>query len=595
MMTPLQDAPRLLLVDDIEDNRLVLLRRFVKRGFQIVEAESGIKALEMIERERIDAVLLDIMMPQMDGIEVLKIIRARYSPDQLPVIMVTGKSFSEDIAGALEQGANDYVTKPVDFPVVFARVQSQLARVSAQKALQEANAILIETNHRLANEIAGRERSDAQIHHMTHYDALTGVGNRVLLQDYLAKRLTDSREAGAQPVLIHVVLDSFKAAIAGLEQFAVDLLLKNVASRLREIVCEHDLLARVGEVEFAIALATAERPGTTSRLIDRIIDVIPAPCDINGHEIVLSCAIGIAMVPADGADADTLMRNAQMACHDAAAEGRNKFCYFEAEINARAHARRALESDLRKAAAAEEFKLFYQPLFDFRSSSVSGFEALMRWDQKTRGMISPAEFVPIAEQLGIIIPMGDWALQQACADAARTSHETKFAVNISAVQLQNHGLLSSVVSALDKSRLAPSRLELEITETVLLGDNGIVLEILHQLRSLGIRVSLDDFGTGYSSFNYLRMFPFDKIKIDQCFTRELATSANTRAMVRAIIGLANELGVTTTAEGVETHEQFEWLKTEGCTEAQGYLISRPMPGADIESFLSLGQERWLAA
>jgi predicted signal transduction protein with EAL and GGDEF domain len=301
---------------------------------------------------------------------------------------------------------------------------------------------------------------------------------------------------------------------------------------------------------------------------------------------VVELSIGIALAPDDGQDPEQLLRNADLALYRAKSDGRGLYRFFEPGMDARMQARRRLEIDLRKAIANGEFELFYQPLVSMQTERITGFEALIRWNHPERGLIPPLDFITVAEETGLIVPIGEWVLRQACAEAVAWPREMKIAVNLSPVQFKNKNLLTSVISALAASGLSPTRLELEITESVLLQDADATLAVLHELRGLGVRISMDDFGTGYSSLSYLRKFPFDKIKIDQSFIFDMSDDGDSLAIVRAVIAMGSSLGITTTAEGVETPEQFKQLKLEGCTEVQGYLFSPPRPAADVKGLLA---------
>jgi predicted signal transduction protein with EAL and GGDEF domain len=300
---------------------------------------------------------------------------------------------------------------------------------------------------------------------------------------------------------------------------------------------------------------------------------------------VIGTSIGVALAPADTSDPDQLLKNADLALYRAKADGRGRYRFFEREMDARMQARRLLEVDLRKAIVAQEFELYFQPLMSLHANEISGFEALLRWNHPERGMVSPAEFIPLCEETGLIVPLGEWVLREACREAATWPGQIKVAVNLSPAQFKSNTLVSIAVSALATSGLLASRLELEITESVLLQDDEANISILHQLRALGVRISLDDFGTGYSSLSYLRSFPFDKIKIDQSFVRELSSRSDCAAIVQAVASLGSTLGMATTAEGVETVEQLEELRAKGCTEAQGYLFSKPQPAAAVRDLL----------
>ena len=300
---------------------------------------------------------------------------------------------------------------------------------------------------------------------------------------------------------------------------------------------------------------------------------------------MIGTSVGIAIAPTDGNEPDQLLRNADMALYRAKSEGRGTYHFFQPEMDAQMQARRSLELDLRKALLAGEFELYYQPMIDLKSDKVCGFEALVRWNHPERGLIGPDDFIPVAEEIGLIVPIGDWVLKQACRDAMTWPGKLTVAVNLSAVQFRNPTLALSVVGALGASGLPASRLELEITETVLLQDDKAVLDVLHQIRALGVRISMDDFGTGYSSLSYLRSFPFDKIKIDRSFIRELGKENDCVAIIRAVTRLGHSLGMITTAEGVETKEQLDILRVEGCTQVQGFLYSQPRPVKEIPALL----------
>ncbi len=432
-------------------------------------------------------------------------------------------------------------------------------------------------------DVTERKQAEARIAHMAHHDALTGLPNRVLFHERLDDALARLRRPGGAPSLaVHCLdLDHFKSVNDTLGHPVGDLLLKAVAERLARCVGEEALVARLGGDEFAVIQPIASGPNAAGELANRLIALVAAPYDVQGNEVVIGASIGIALAPGDGDTADVLLRNADMALYRAKSEGRGTSHFFEPEMDRRIQARRSLELDLRKAFVNGEFELYYQPLVNLGSNAVTGFEALLRWRHPERGMISPAEFVPLAEEIGLIVPLGEWVLRQACMQAATWPGDVKVAVNLSPAQVRSRGVVPAVLSALAHSRLAPQRLELEITESVLLGETDANLATLHRLREIGARISMDDFGTGYSSLSYLRSFPFDKIKIDRSFVRELAERPDCVAIVRAVAGLGASLGIATTAEGVETREQLERLRREGCTEVQGFLFSPPRPAAEI--------------
>jgi diguanylate cyclase (GGDEF)-like protein/PAS domain S-box-containing protein len=434
-------------------------------------------------------------------------------------------------------------------------------------------------------DVTERRQAEARIAHMAHHDALTGLPNRVHFQERLDEILAGLERSRGKAAVLYLDLDRFKFINDSLGHPVGDQLLKAVADRLRDCLRPADVVARLGGDEFAVILFDVSGPEEVARIASKLVAALSERYYIQDHELVSGVSIGIVMAPSDGTTHEMLLRNADLGLYRAKAEGRGRYHFFEAEMERRAKLRRSLELDLRKAYENGEFELYYQPLVNTSTQGVNGCEALLRWKHPERGMIPPSEFIPLAEEIGLIVPLGEWVLRQACADAARWPDTTKVAVNLSPVQFRTKGLLNAVVSALAHAELPAQRLELEITESVLLAETSANLSTLHQLRDLGVRISLDDFGTGYSSLSYLRAFPFDKIKIDQSFVRELAERPDSMAIVRAVTGLGASLGVATTAEGVETKEQLERLRGEGCTEVQGYLFSRPIPSSDIGEFL----------
>jgi diguanylate cyclase (GGDEF)-like protein/PAS domain S-box-containing protein len=435
-------------------------------------------------------------------------------------------------------------------------------------------------------DVTEQRKAEARIVHMAHHDALTNLPNRVLFRERLEEALVRARRNGEALAVLCLDLDHFKSVNDTLGHPVGDKLLQAVAGRLQGSLGEADFAARLGGDEFAVIGSSIAGPTAASDIAVRLIETLSKPYEIDGQQIVIGTSIGVAVAPENGLEPDILLKNADMALYRAKADGRNTFRFFEHEMDARLQARRLLELDLRKALASGEFELFYQPLVNVRSNAITGFEALLRWHHPERGMVSPAEFITLAEEIGLIVQIGEWVLRQACKQAATWPEHLHVAVNLSPAQFRSRNLLSAVVSALASSGLDPSRLELEITESVLLQDNDDNLATLHQFRSLGVRISMDDFGTGYSSLGYLHKFPFDKIKIDQSFVRELSERQEAVAIIRAVTSLGVSLGISTTAEGVETFDQLERLRAEGCTEVQGYLFSKPRPATDLAALIA---------
>ena len=595
---------RLLIVDDIRENREILRRRFERHGFLATEAGGGVEALTLLERESFDLVLLDMMMPDLSGLDVLARIRAKHAPGSLPVIMVTAKSQSEDVVDALNRGANDYITKPVDFSIALARVITQLDRKRAEEKIQQmneelsrANEVLecrvaartqdlVQSNQQLRVEIEQREKSQAMIEHLAHHDALTGLGNRLLFHAQLNDALMNRQRNGGNLAVLFIDLDGFKNINDSLGHGTGDAVLKDLAGRLRNTVREGDKIGRLGGDEFAIILFGKEQPKEATALAARLISVIGAPFGINNQSLVVGASIGIAFADGDHQDSAQLLRAADLAMYRAKADGRGRFKVFEPQFDQQAQERRDLEAALREAVDQDALEIHYQPFANLKTGRISGFEALCRWNDPQRGFVPPSTFIPLAEEIGLIDLIGERVLKRACADAASWPRHITVAVNVSPAQFKSGHLFGVVKDALAGSGLAPSRLELEVTESIFLQGSESNCALMSRLGEMGVRISLDDFGTGYSSLSYLRSFSFSKIKIDRSFISDLSTSESSVAIVRAVCGLARSFGATTTAEGVETDVQLAQIRAEGCTDMQGYFLSRPMPVGEIPALLA---------
>jgi diguanylate cyclase (GGDEF)-like protein len=435
---------------------------------------------------------------------------------------------------------------------------------------------------------------EVRIAHMAHHDALTGLANRVLFHERLEDAVARGGR-GQRSALLYLDLDHFKAVNDTLGHPIGDALLREVTSRLCQQVRETDMVARLGGDEFAILQSPIAQLEDSKVLARRLIDAIGAPYDFDGNRVNIGTSVGIAIIPDDGGDADLLMKNADMALYRSKADGRGRYCFFAPEMEARMQARRTLDLDMRKGLTEGEFRIYYQPLMNMASRSISGFEALLRWVHPLRGLVSPADFIPLAEEIGFIVPLGDWVLRRACADAAGWPANLKVAVNLSPVQFGGKSLVEDVADALACSGLEPHRLELEITETAMLENTDVVLASLHRLRDLGVGIALDDFGTGYSSLSYLLRFPFAKVKIDRSFVNGLGKRGEHDTIVAAVVDLCSRLGMATTAEGVETTAQLLRLEALHCDEAQGYLFSKPHPADQVHATLKRLSQRQVEA
>lgn len=475
-------------------------------------------------------------------------------------------------------------------------IEERLAEVRRNDPYYTENAMrdgrVLGVNHRPMHDggwvathqdITAQKRAETQIAYMARHDGLTGLANRAVLLEKMEEALARLRRHGNRFTVFMLDLDLFKTVNDSLGHPVGDELLKVVAGRLSACIRETDTVARLGGDEFAI-LATADGDQREAAIAtaNRLLGAVAAPCDLDGHHVNIGTSVGIALAPEHGTDVDQLVKNADLALYKAKSEGRDAYRIFEDAMGVEVRTRRAHQIDLRNALSNDEFELYYQPIVDIQTRQTASIEALIRWHHPQRGMIPPADFIPLAEESGLINQIGEWVLRKACSDALHWPPHIKVSVNLSAVQFRKIGPIDSFCQTLRESGLPPERLELEITESVLLQGNAENVETLHRLRLMGISIVLDDFGTGYSSLSYLRMFPFDKIKIDRSFVHELAKNADCAAIVSAVAGLGRSLRIDTVAEGVETEDQLLLVHAAGCTHAQGYLFGRPCPVAELK-------------
>ncbi len=431
-------------------------------------------------------------------------------------------------------------------------------------------------------DVTEQTRAEREVLHLAHFDALTELTSRGLFQSHVDRAVVRLERHGSRFNILMLDLDRFKAVNDSLGHLAGDRLLRQVAVRLKSCARSGDVVARLGGDEFAVLQVVHDSPRAEAiALADRLLGIIGEPYELDGNRVNIETSIGIVLAPEHGEEAEQLLKCADLALYEAKNEGRNAWRLFEEQMAEEARARYELEIDLRNALAQHEFELHYQPLIDGGTREVRCFEALVRWRHPVRGMVSAQDFIPLAESTGLIVPFGEWILRRACAEATAWPDDIKIAVNLSPIQFGKGNIVETITRVLSETGLAARRLELEITETVLLRVDDLNTSKLHQLRDLGISIVLDDFGTGYSSLSYLRMFPFDKIKIDRSFVAEIATRADCAAIVTAVTGLARALDMITTAEGVETVEQFELLRIAGCEQMQGYLFGRPVPATEL--------------
>jgi len=508
-------------------------------------------------------------------------------------IVKPGCSFHDIIAhrkvtGSFTGDVDDYVARVLKG--IHAR-NSMVVETSDGRSIHILNEPLADGGWVATHEdITERRRIEERITHLAHYDALTDLPNRTMFHEHLREEL--AAVGNGEEIAVHYIdIDEFKGVNDALGHLVGDELLKSVAASLRRCTGPADFVARLGGDEFAIVQSAVTSLDQVNELVARIFEAIRSPFDCLGHHLITDASIGIALAPEHGTALDQILKNADMAMYAAKSAGRRTYRFFEPEMDAKARERRQLESDLRHAIAQGGLEVYYQPCLSLKDDRITGCEALVRWRHPERGMVSPAEFIPIAEDTGLINEIGEWVLATACRDAASWPDDIRLAVNVSPVQFKSGTLALKIMAALAASNLPASRLELEITEAVLIRDDDAALTILHQLRAIGVRIALDDFGTGYSSLSYLHRFPFDKIKIDRCFVDDIAGPDGSASIVQAVVNLAAARRMTTTAEGVETEEQQRLLRALGCSEMQGYLFSAAKPADKVLELFALHRSR----
>ena len=693
-------SSRLLIVDDNEMNRDMLARRLLRKGYVVKLAENAKDLLERVKEDVVDLVLLDIEMPEVSGLDALQKLRDHYSAAELPVIMVTAKAQSDDIVKALDLGANDYLTKPIDFPVAVARIGTQLSHKHAQEALKESEeryalaargsndglwdwnlsknvvhfsarwkAMLgcqedeISDNPeewfdrihdadraRVKEEIAAHQKSLTphfeSEHRVLHKDGsfrwmlsrgvavhdasgkalrmagsqtditegkvsdpLTGLPNRLLFIDRVGRLIKHTKRRKDQLfAVLFMDLDGFKMINDSMGHLIGDQLLLGVANRLEKCLRSTDTVARLGETftvarlggdEFTVLLDDIKNPDDANRAADRIMKALVAPFILGGKEVFTSVSIGIALSNSAYEQPDEILRDADTAMYRAKSLGKARYEVFDADMRASVMARLQLETDLRRALERGEFRNFYQPIVALVSGEIAGFEALLRWQHPTRGLLGPSEFIPVAEETGLIRELGWWNLREACRQisewraGASAYRNLTISVNLSAKQFLQPKLVEDIGKLLSDLSLPPEALKLEITESTVMGDPTAAVEMLQHIKSLGIQLAIDDFGTGYSSLSYLHRFPLDTLKIDRSFISNMGDDGEGMEIARTILPMANNLRLDVVAEGVETIQQVAFLKKLHCKYGQGFYFSRPLSAEGTTALLK-GDLVWQA-
>ncbi|RMF94534.1 MAG: EAL domain-containing protein [Gammaproteobacteria bacterium] len=554
---------KLLLVEDCLDDADFLaasLRRNRTVDVELTHVGSLRDARRCLEQAAFDVVLLDLHLPDGSGMECVDVIQE--AETGTPIVVLSGRDDEEFALSILNKGVQDYLAKWEG----------------------ETRGILRAIRYAIE-----RKRSEMRLNYLAQYDPLTEIPNRQYFNDQLARATSRARREGRKVALFFLDLDHFKVVNDTLGHNAGDVLLKETAQRLRQAVRAGDVLARLGGDEFAVLLEGIGGPLDAEAVARAILDVVAKPFQVEGREVSVTTSIGITLYPADHGDPDMLLKNADIAMYQAKEQGRNNFKFFTERMQAELLAYHSLEHDIREALANEEFRLVYQPKVNVVDRRLQGLEALLRWDCPRRGEVTPAEFIPVAEQSGHIVPLGQWVLHEVCRTLNRWAAAglplVPVSVNVSARQFQQAAFHQRIADVLQRHAIEPAMLEIELTEGLLMEDTDSAQRALQQLKATGVRVSIDDFGTGHSCLNYLRRFPIDVLKIDRSFIQEVDGGNGSAMIVRAIISLARSLQLDTVAEGVETHEQLEFLVENGCEVAQGFLFGMPMDAREIVPLL----------
>ncbi|MCL6635389.1 MAG: EAL domain-containing protein [Peptococcaceae bacterium] len=683
---PGRDKSLVLVVDDSKLMRLKLRRIMEDEGYTVIEAENGAQALSAFAEHHPDLILMDCVMPEMDGFAACARLQGLPGGSRTPVVMITSLEDDHAVELAFASGATDYITKPINWAVLRHRVRRLLYARQTEASLDRSEAFAQSViNHALdgivtidaagtiqsfnpaserifgfsaaealgrninmlipgffcnefecyfagsrhggesdffgrimevegrrkdgsafpielaaskfhvdeqimftviLRDITERKRYEETIRHQAFHDALTGLPNRMLFKDRLTLAIAHAKRNKQILAVLFLDLDRFKLINDTLGHALGDQLLQMTAQRLMETVREDDTVARLGGDEFTLLLPGINKAENAAKVAQKVIEAIRNPFTIGQHELYITTSVGVALYPSDGEDAETLLKNADAAMYLAKEKGRNNYQLYTPAMNARAFERLELENSLRRALEKGEFVVYYQPKIKMDTGKIVGMEALVRWQHPEKGLVPPADFIPVAEETGLIIPLGEWVLRTACrqnkAWQDRGFPPMRVAVNLSARQFQLQNLVETIARILEETGLEPRWLELEITESVAMQNAEYTVKMLHELKEMGIQLSIDDFGTGYSSLSYLKRFPIDKLKIDKSFVREIGMDKDNEVIASTVIVLGKSLKIGVNAEGVENEEQLDFLKKHQCDEMQGYLFGRPVPPEEFE-------------
>ncbi|MDB5821512.1 MAG: Response regulator receiver protein, partial [Herminiimonas sp.] len=588
----------ILLVDDDGRKRVALAAALGMLGESVTIAGSGEEALRILLKEVFAVILLDVKMPRMDGIETAQLIRGRDSCKHTPIIFVSAYDQDEcDMLRGYALGAVDFIFTPIVPEVLRAKVAVFLDLYDKTQTIkrygEQLESLVEQRTADLKAEIAEHLRTQDRLRHLAHHDVLTGLPNRLLFTEKLQQALDNSRRHGGIVAIIFLDLDRFKVVNDTMGRQAGDALLKAMSIRLRSCVRPGDSIGRFGGDEFAILLNDVASTDDVAPVALNVLSALQPPFVIDGRMLFSTGSVGISLYPEDGEDADTLLKHADIAMYRAKEQSGNSFRFYQAAMHAHALQRLELETELRLGFERNQFLLHYQPQYDLRNGRIAGVEALIRWDKPGVGMVPPLNFISILEEIGLIVPVGEWALRTACEQhrawcAEGLPKALRVAVNVSGRQFDSGHLAETVLQTVQRSGIRAECLELEITESTLMKNAGLAADQLRGMTATGVRFAIDDFGTGYSSLNHLKKFPIDLLKIDQTFVRDVAIDMDDAAMVSAIITMAHALGIEVLAEGVETLEQLDFLRARHCDYVQGNLMGRPIPGDQIKAFCEKG-------
>lgn len=550
--------PLVLIADDDPSIRLLLRHAMEKDGYKVIEVVNGTEAIKATEKYHPDLILMDAVMPLMDGFNATSTLMEMEEFSDIPVLMITALDDDRSVAKAFISGALDYITKPVNWSVLKHRVRRMLHAAEAER----------------------------QIRHLAYLDTLTGLPNRLLFMDRLDQAISRSVRQSNIFALLFIDIDHFKVINDSMGHHAGDQLLTSVTARLQQSVRQSDTIARLGGDEFTVIVENINQPEDVMVVTKSILSMLSDPVFIDGREVFISASIGISVFPDDGDDLGSLLKNAETAMYKAKDHGRNNLQFYRAEMSETAMRRLDLENSLRNAIEKDELLVYYQPKFDLTTGKCQGMEALVRWDHPVKGLVQPDEFIPLAEETGMILQLDDWVIRTACMQLSvwkKAGYEvSNLAINVSARQFKEHRLAGVIQKILEETGIDGHELEIELTESTLVDNNENAREMLNELHEMGLKIALDDFGTGYASMSYLKDFPIDTVKIDRSFIWGIPNDKEDMAIVKAIVGLAEALDLSLIAEGVETEQQIEFLNNIGCKYAQGYYWSKPVSAMMFE-------------